>query len=407
MTACHIRGARVFSGDGGDGEVRDLWVHEGRVRFSAPAEKKVEVIEGAGKALSPGLVDLYVGLGGLPSSASIAAEMQAAAQGGITTFCCGPDSLSMLDERAAVELLTHTADNAGGARLRPYGALTEGLKGERLPDLKALAAAGCPAFSHGDRPLPPPRMLANAMRCANDCGLAVVLQPTLADLAAGGVAHQGDMAMRLGLPTIPVAAESVAMAVAVELVCETGCRLHFSRLSSARGLEVLRHARGAGMPVTADVGIHHLFLSDEVLASLDGHFHTHPPLRSIEDREALRAAVAEGMIEAVCSGHSPCSADAKLRPFPSTTPGMRAFADLLPLMLRLGLELDWPLGKTLQLVTAGPASLLPIDMEVGHIEDGGTADLCLFDPEVPLADEGVAPDHCPVEAVFVGGVRLV
>ena len=325
MTVFHILGARVFSGDGGDGEVRDLWVHEGRVRFSAPAEKKAEVIEGGGKALGPGLVDLYVGLGGLPSPALIAAEMQAAARGGITTFCCGPDSLSMLDERAAVELLTHTASNAGGARLRPYGALTEGLKGERLPDLKALAAAGCPAFSHGDRPLPPPRILANAMRCANDCGLAVVLQPTLADLAAGGAAHQGDMAMRLGLPTVPVAAESAAMAVAVELVCETGCRLHFSRLSSARGLEVLRHARGAGLPVTADVDIHHLFLGDEVLASLDGHFHTHPPLRSIEDREALRAAVAEGVVEAVCSGHSPCSADAKLRPFQSTTPGNAGF----------------------------------------------------------------------------------
>ncbi len=405
MTTWHIRGSRVFSGDGGDGEVRDIWVHEGQVRFSAPAKKKAEVIEGAGKALSPGLVDLYVGLGSLPSSHLIAAEMQAAVRGGITTFCCGPDSLSTLDERAAVELLTHTADNAGGARLRPYGALTEGLKGERLPDLKALAAAGCPAFSHGDRPLPPPRLLANAMRCANDCGLAVVLQPTWADLAAGGAAHQGDMAMRLGLPTIPVAAESAAMAVAVELACETGCRLHFSRLSSARGLEVLRHARSAGLPVTADVDIHHLFLSDEVLALFDGHFHTHPPLRSVEDRRALRAAVAEGLIEAVCSGHSPCSADAKLRPFQSTTAGMRAFADLLPLMLKLGLELDLPLGSTLQRVTAGPASLIGLD--VGRLEDGGVADLCLLDPEVPLPDEGEASDYSPVEAVFVGGARLV
>ena len=404
MKTWHVKGSRVFSGDGGEGELRDLWVHEGRVCFSAPAVKKVQVVEGAGKAVSPGLVDLYVSFGSLPSSELIAVEMQEAVRGGITSFCCGPDSLSVLDERAAVELLTHTANNAGAARLRAYGALTEGLKGERLPDFKALAAAGCPAFSHGDQPLPPPRILANAMRCANDCGLAVVLQPTLADLAAGGAAHQGDMAMRLGLPAIPVAAESAAMAVAVELACETGCRLHFSRLSSARGLEVLRHARGAGLSVTADVGIHHLFLSDEVLASLDGRFHTHPPLRSPEDREALRAAVAEGLIEAVCSGHSPCSADAKLRPFQSATPGMRAFADLLPLMLRLGHELNWPLGRTLQWVTAGPASL--IGLEAGRIEDGGPADLCLFDPEVPLPDEA-ASGYNPVEAVFVGGVRLV
>jgi dihydroorotase len=265
------------------------------------------------------------------------------------------------------------------AHVYPVGALTLGLDGEVLTEMSELAEAGCVAFSQGDRPLVDTQVLMRAMQYARTFGHRVWLRPEDPYLSRGGVAHEGEVATRLGLPAIPAIAETIALSTILALVRRTGVSMHLCRLSSAEGVAMLRTAKAEGLPVTADVAIHHLHLCDVDVGWFDTQAHLRPPLRGDRDRDALRRAVADGTIDVICSDHAPVDDDAKQLPFGEAEPGATGLELLLPLTLKWARECEVSLADALARITSKPAAILGIP--AGTLAVGAAADVCVFDPE--------------------------
>jgi dihydroorotase len=278
-----------------------------------------------------------------------------------------------------VEMLKFRASNLHKARVFPIGALTAGLKGVQLTEMAELRDAGCVAFSHADVPLTDNQVLFYAMQYAATFDIPVWLRPQDAALARNGVAHDGQVATRLGLPSIPVCAETTALAVILLLARETGARVHLCRLSSAAGINMVRRARHDGAKVTCDVAVHHLHLSEMDIGYFDPHCHLIPPLRSQRDRDALRKGLADHTIDAVCSDHCPVDDDAKQVPFSESEPGATGLELLLPLTLKWAEEDQLALPLALSRITCDAANILGID--AGHLSVGAEADVCVYDPE--------------------------
>jgi dihydroorotase len=344
-----------------------------------------ETIDARGLAVAPGLVDLSARLRepGFEYKATLESEVRAAVAGGVTTLVCPPDTDPPLDEPGLVEMLARRAKSLESARVRPLGALTVGLKGERLSEMAVLAQAGCVGFFQGpSTPLDTQTML-QAMRYAATFGYAVWLQPQDSPLAAAGVAHEGEVATRLGLPPIPAVAETVAIRTIVELMNATGARVHLARLSTSQGVDLVAEAKARGAALTCDVGVHHLHLCDRDIGDFDPNCRLVPPLRDPGDRDRLRRALAEGVIDAVCSDHTPVDDDAKQVPFGEAEPGASALELLLPLTLKWGSEMGLAPVDTLAAVTHRAARVLGLD--AGRIAPGAPADLCFFAPDEPWA----------------------
>jgi dihydroorotase len=277
-----------------------------------------------------------------------------------------------------VELVHRCSAKAQGARVQTIGALTAGLRGKHLSEMAGLRAAGCIAVSNAGRPLAGSQVIRRAMEYAADQGLLVIIQANDPELANGGCAHEGPVALRLGLPGIPEAAETAALARDLELLAQTGARAHFTCLSTRRAVDMIDKARAEGLNVTADCAAHHLFLCDRDVDGFNAWCHLLPPLRDQRDREGLRRALAEGRLAAACSDHQPHDIDAKLAPFPATAPGISAVETLLPLIMRLVEEGLMSLPDALARVTAGPATVLGLPS--GRLAVDAPADLCIFDP---------------------------
>ena len=359
----------------------DLCVSDGRIVAvgSVPHDfSPVEIIDAAGLAVCPGLVDLSVRLRhpGFEHRVSPDSELAAAVAGGVTTVVCQPDMDPMLDEPGLVERLVRAAQATGLSRVLPVGALTQGLRGERLAEMVSLAAAGCVAFSQADQALPDHAVMLRAMQYASTFGLPVWMQPRDAALSRSGVAHEGAVATRLGLPGIPSLAETLAVATLLLMARETGARLHLCRLSSARSVALVREARAAGVPVTCDVSAHHVHLCEDDIGYFDTHCRLSPPLRARFDRDALRAGLADGTIDAICSDHSPVDADGKQMPFAEADPGAAGLETLLSLALMA--DPGGGLPAALAPVTTGPARVL--GLAAPRLELGAVADICVFDP---------------------------
>lgn len=383
MSAVAIVGGRVIDPAAGVDRVTDVWIDAGRITAIGAAPEAFpehERIDATGRVVCPGLVDLCARLRepGAPRKGTIASETGAAAVGGITTVCCPPDTEPVIDTPATVELIRQRAVAAGQARVRPLGALTAALGGEYLAPMRALAAAGCVAVSQADRPVRDTHVLRAALAYAATLDLPVVLVPRDPWLSTG-CAHEGASATRLGLPGIPVAAETTELARILALAGDTGARVHVGRLSSAAGVDLLARARADGLAVTADVAAHQLHLAADAARGFDAMAHVQPPLRDPADREALRAAVAEGLVDAVCSDHQPHDADAKLAPFGASAPGISALETLLSLVVGLVHAGACDLATALARVTTGPARAL--GLEAGTLAAGAAADVCVLDPE--------------------------
>ena len=352
----------------------DLFIVDGRIAGHGTAPKGFvadRTIDAQGLVVCPGLIDLASRL------APLGNELLAAVAGGITALACPPDAQPVLDEPGLVEHLIQHSRALGLARVYPLGALTQGLVGEKLADLTSLAGAGCIAFSQGKQLIADTRVLRGAMQYATTFGYPIRLQPQDHYLALGGVAHDGQVATRLGLPGIPACAETVAISTALLLARDTGARLHLARISSAEGMALVREARASGVNVTCDVAIHHLHLSEMDIGFFDTHARIDPPLRSPADKAALRAAAAEGLAS-ICSDHTPVDREGKQRPFGEAMPGATALELLLPLTLKWAAELDIPLNTALARITCDPARVLGV--EGGTLAVGARADVCIFDP---------------------------
>jgi dihydroorotase len=340
-----------------------------------------QTIDATGLIISPGLVDLCARLRepGFEFKADINSETIAAASAGITTLCCPPDTDPVIDEPAVVELIHRKAVTAGQAKVVTLGALTNGLEGQLLNEMAALRGAGCVGVSNCRSPVANTLILRRAYSYAANCGMTVFIEPDEHWLSMGGCAHDGPVATRLGLQGIPVSAETVAISRALELVLETGVKAHFGRLSSAHGVELIQRAKENGMNITADVSAHQLFLSEMDINSFNSMCHVLPPLRSQRDMEALRKAVRDGVIDAICSDHQPHEPDAKQAPFASTQPGISSLETLLPLTLRLVHEQVIPTYTALSLISTQPAAILGLNS--GVLAENRPADLCLYDPD--------------------------
>jgi dihydroorotase len=366
-------------------QTTDLFLADGKIAGigSAPAGFKAEqTIDAAGSWVMPGLIDCQARLRdpGQPEKANIESETEAAIKNGITTLCVPPDTQPPIDNSATVELIHHRNEMFGHqARIYPIGALTRGLGGEQLSNMASLRDNGCIAFSNAKHRLASNLVQRRAMDYAAGQQSLVIIQPLDHDLLGNGCAHEGAIATRLGLPAIPEAAETAALAKDIELVAQTGARTHFGQLSCARSVDMIRRAKAKGLPITADCAIHQLFLTDHDIGNFDTNMFTIPPLRSQYDRDALREGVADGTIDCLCSDHQPHEVDAKLKPFPSAEPGISGLDTLLPLALRLVEEAVLPLADLIARLTLSPATIL--GLPGGKIEPGEVADLIIVDPD--------------------------
>ena len=379
----HIKNGRLIDPRNGIDAARDLYIAAGHVVAigTAPAGFAANrVIDATGRVVCPGLVDLAVRLRepGFEYIATLESEMAAAIAGGVTSLACPPDTDPPLDEPGLVEMLKFRARNLNQAHVYPVGALTVGLKGERLTEMAELRDAGCVAFSQAEAPVADNQVLMHALEYASTFHFPVWLRAQDAALAHRGVAHDGEVATRLGLPSIPVTAEVIALSTILIIARETGARVHIARLSSAEGVAMVRKAKAGGLAVTCDVGVHHAHLSEMDIGFFDPNCHLSPPLRSQRDRDALRAGLADGTIDALCSDHAPVDEDAKQLPFSESEVGATGVELLLPLTLKWAAESGVGLDAALDRITARPAALLGI--EAGHLTPGATADVCIFDP---------------------------
>jgi dihydroorotase len=384
VTRIRIRNGRLVDPAAGLDRKGDLCIEDGRVLAAgkSPAGFRPErEIDAAGCIVIPGAVDLAARFRepGSEYKATIAGEAGAAAAAGVTTVCCPPDTIPVIDTPAVVELIHRRAAAAGTVRIVPLGAMTHGLGGERLSEMRALRDAGCGGVGNAGAPIPNSEVLRRAMEYAASFGLTVHLHAEDHFLRNNGVVHEGAVSTRLGLPPVPVAAETVAVGRALLLAEQTGARLHLCRISAGRSVELIAAAKQAGLPVSADVAICNLILDETDVDGYRAACHLRPPLRAATDRAALRRGLRDGVLDAVCSDHQPHDADAKSGPFPMTEPGASTIEALLPLVLELVRAGELDLSRAVHALCAGPARIL--GGEFGTLAPGAPGDVAVIDPE--------------------------
>ncbi|MDN6041822.1 dihydroorotase [Acetobacter orientalis] len=361
----------------------------------AGAEGKPEdaqVIDGHGAVLCPGLVDMRVEIGepGHEYRETIASAARAASAGGITTIAILPTCEPAIDNPALVRLLRSRGEETGTITILPYGALTKGCKGQELAEIGLLNEAGAVAFTDGARAIDPARLMRQALTYASGFNVMVVQHPEEPSLAGSGCATAGELATRMGLPSIPTVAESIMIARDIRLAELTGGRLHFGHVSTAEGLELIRQAKARGLNVTCDTAPHYFDLNENAIGDFRTYAKFSPPLRAEADRKAVCAALADGTIDAIASDHLPRDADDKRLPFAQAATGGTGMVTLLGVTLARVHDGTLTLPQALALLTHKPAGLLKSD--AGTLAKGATADLCLFAPEQSwLVEAGKLP----------------
>ncbi len=384
----HIKNGRLVDPANGIDAISDIFIVAGKVAAigQAPNDFVAEkTIDASGQIVVPGFVDLSARLRepGYEYKATLESELQAAMQGGVTSLICPPDTDPVLDEPGLVEMLKHRATTINQAHVYPLGALTVGLKGVALTEMAELVEAGCIGFSQAEEPILDTNVLLRAMQYAKTFGYSVWLRPQDAHIGRGGIAHSGPLASRLGLSGVPVIAETIALHTIMELMRATGARVHLCRISSAAGVELVRQAKKEGLPVSCDVGAHHIHLIDTDIGFFDSNARVTPPFRAQRDRDAIRQGLVDGTIDAICSDHTPVDDDEKLLPFGEASPGATGLELLLALTLKWANECLAPsdnrIAKAIAKITWDAAKVA--GLSCGQLAVGSVADLCVFDPE--------------------------
>lgn len=374
-------------------QVQDLYISAGKIVGMGAAPQGFQpdqTLDAEGKWVLPGLVDLCARLRepGSEYKATLLSELRAAMAGGVTSLACPPDTDPVLDEPGLVEMLKHRAKSHALAHVYPLGAVTRQLEGHLLTEMFALTAAGCVGFSQADTAIVDTQVLWRAFEYAATFGYTLFMRAEDPYLAKNGVAHDGEVASRLGLKGIPAAAESIALQTMLRIAQATGAKLHIARVSTAESVELIRQAKQTGMAVTADVSIQHLHLTDMDIGFFDSMVHLKPPVRTQRDRDALRAGLLDGTLDAICSDHTPVDDDAKALPFAESHPGASALELLLPLTLKWSAQAKLAPLQALAKVTQIPARILGVN--VGTLQTGATADVVIYDPEMEWRVDGRA-----------------
>ncbi|MBC7489604.1 MAG: dihydroorotase [Glaciimonas sp.] len=385
----HIKNGHLIDPANGIDAKHDLYIAYGKIVGvgQLPANFTPDkIIDAIGLIVGPGLVDLSVRLRepGYEYKATLESEMQAAMQGGVTSLVCPPDTDPVLDEPGLVEMLKHRAKSLNQAHVYPLGALTVGLKGRELTEMAELTYAGCIGFAQADAPILDTTVLLRALQYAQTFNYTVWLRPQDPYLGHDGIANIGAVASRLGLSGVPVMAETIRLYTIFELVRATGARVHLCRISSGAGVALVRQAKKEGLPITCDVGAHHVHMTEIDIGFFDSNARMTPPFRSQRDCDAIRQGLLDGTIDAICSDHTPVNDDEKLLPFGEATPGATGLELLLSLVLKWAEEnvasSEQPLSRALAKITTDAARVA--GLSAGQLGIGSIADICLFDPAV-------------------------
>jgi len=378
-----LRGGRVLGADssGAWSDVAaDVRIRDGRIVEIAGGLRGGRELAVTDLWVVPGLCELRAHLRepGAEHKEDLTSGARAAAAGGYTTVCALPDTAPVNDQRTITELIVRRAAEVGLARIRPIGAITRGLDGERLADLADMKDGGIVAVADGERCLHNPGLLRRALEYARTFDLPLIQHAEDVQLAEGGVIHESALSTRIGLKAQSELAECAIVARDLEIVAVTGARYHVAHVSSARTVELVRDAKRRGLPVTAEVTAHHLALTEQACAHYDPHTRLTPPLRSERDRQALVAGVADGTIDAIATDHAPQGLTDQEGLFEEAVAGAVGLETSLGLVLALVRDGALPLRRALDALTAAPARAFALG--VGTLEVGGAADLAIIDP---------------------------
>ena len=381
----HIKNGRLIDPKNKIDAKLDVYIAAGKVVGigQAPAGFIAnQTIDATGLIVAPGFVDLSARLRepGSEHKATLTSELHAAAAGGVTSLACPPDTNPVLDEPGLVEMLKHRAKQLNLVHVYPLGALTRKLEGKLLTEMCELTAAGCVGFSQADVAITDTQVLWRAFEYAATFGYTIFLRAEDYYLAKDGVAHDGEIASRLGLKGIPTAAECLAIASILRIAQETKTKVHLCRLSTAESVNLVRQAKKQGIQVTADVSAQHCHLTDHDIGYFNSHANLKPPLRSSRDKAALCQGLKDGSIDAICSDHTPVNDDAKLLPFAEAEAGATGLELLLPLALKWAADNKASLSDAVAKITSEPASILGI--AGGHLSLNADADIAIFNPQL-------------------------
>lgn len=424
MRYLHIEGARLLDPANQLDTVADVYVADGKIQAIGhkPAAGEIETsIDGRGKLLIPGLIDLGAHLAepGFSHKGSIASETRAAAHSGFTQVCALPDTKPVADSPAVVQLIQEKSAQAGFAEVLPLGAATQGLAGEQLANMFSLTEAGCPALTNARNPIKDSYVLRRVMEYAATYDIRLFLSADDRTLSNGGCMHEGPTATRMGLDGIAETAETIALAQILLTAEQTGVKLHISQISCARSVKMLQQARSNGIQVTADVPLANLVYTDEAVNGYNSQFHVQPPLRSENDRKALLDAVNNGEL-AISSNHRPHEIAAKKAPFADAEAGMSMFDCFLPLALKLVANGELALSALITACQQLPAQVLGLENK--GLEEGNYFSAALIDAtavadlselyskgsNIPCAEEALNGQlNGKVEALFVEGAQVL
>lgn len=378
----HIKNGRVIDPKNKIDSNMDVFIAAGKIlALGQPPIGFIanQTIDASNLIVCPGLVDLSARLRepGDEYKATLVSELQAAVAGGVTSLACPPDTDPILDEPGLVEMLKHRAKQLNLAHVYPLGALTRQLQGKVLSEMGELREAGCVGFSQANIAIADTQVLWRAMEYAATFGFTLFLHAEEPFLAKDGVAHDGEIASRLGLKGIPSAAEALALASILRIAKETGARIHISRLSTAEGVEMIRDAKKQNPNISCDVSANQLHLTEHDIGYFDSNCHLKPPLRTQRDKDALSAGLKDGTIDAICSDHTPVDDDAKLAPFAEAEIGATGLELLLALTLKWAQQEKVGLLEAISLVSQASAQILGIP--AGDLNPNSDADICIFD----------------------------
>lgn len=385
-------------------DVRDVLVQRGKIAAVAPSLKaEGTVLDAGGKVVVPGLIDMHVHLRqpGREDEETIATGTRAALRGGFATICAMPNTEPCADTASVIQLVSALATSEGVTNVLPIGAITKGRSGKEIVEMGELVAAGAAAFSDDGASVGAAEVMRRALEYSKMFDVPIIAHCEDGSLSIGGAMHEGFTSTCLGLRGIPSAAEEVMVARDICLAELTGARLHIAHVSSAGSVEIVRRAKARGVRVTCEVTPHHLLLTDEDLADYDTNMKVNPPLRSAADRDALRAALVDGTIDAIATDHAPHAQHEKEAEFIDAPFGMVGLETAAPLLLsRLcstsGIDAPLIISK----LTAGPAAVLGI--EAGTLSVGAVADITVIDMDASATISAAEFVSCSTNTPFDG-----